>query len=196
MAEEKKPTVRKAARTQRKMSGESKPNKELAPQKLKLLFTVVDRKKAEFYADLIQSFDVNMQFCSTAHGTATSEIRALMGLEDNEKRVIFSVIREDMAPRALAALEEKFATIKNAKGIAMTVPLTGMIGVALALFYITMRHLMDVRIKTSDDLEQLFEIPVLGQIPAFNAVDAKKKSGYGYEGSAPSVADAKQGGEN
>ena len=29
--------------------------------RLKLLVTVVARKKAEFYADLIQSFDVNMQ---------------------------------------------------------------------------------------------------------------------------------------
>ena len=105
-----------------------------APQALKLLITVVPRRKTEYFMDLLQSFDVNMQFCSTAHGTATSEIRALMGLEDNEKRVIFSVIREDMAPLALAALEEKFETIKNAKGIAMTVPLTGMIGVALYQF--------------------------------------------------------------
>ena len=105
-----------------------------APQALKMLITVVPRRKTEYFMDLLQSFDVNMQFCSTAHGTATSEVRALMGLEDNEKRVIFSVIREDMAPRALAALEEKFTTIKNAKGIAMTVPLTGMIGVALYQF--------------------------------------------------------------
>jgi len=59
---------------------------------------------------------------------------ALMGLEDSEKRVIFSVVREDMAPRVLLALEEKFATIKNAKGIAMTVPLSGMIGVAIYQF--------------------------------------------------------------
>lgn len=105
-----------------------------APQRLKLLITVVPRRKTEYFMDLIQSFDVNMQFCSTARGTATSDIRALMGLEDSEKRVIFSVVREDMAPRVLKTLEEKFATIKNAKGIAMTVPMTGMIGVALYQF--------------------------------------------------------------
>ena len=106
----------------------------IAPQKLKLLITVVPRRKTEYFMDLIQSFDVNMQLCSTARGTATSDIRALMGLEDSEKRVIFSIVREDMAPRVLKTLEEKFATIKNAKGIAMTVPLTGMIGVALYQF--------------------------------------------------------------
>ena len=105
-----------------------------APQKLKLLITVVPRRKTEYFMDLIQSFDVNMQFCSTARGTASMDILSLMGLDENEKRVIFSIIREDMAPKALAALEEKFATIKNGKGIAMTVPLTGVIGVAIYQF--------------------------------------------------------------
>ena len=33
----------------------------VAPQKLKLLFTIVNRSKAEFYMDLLQGFDINMQ---------------------------------------------------------------------------------------------------------------------------------------
>ena len=84
--------------------------------------------------DMIQSFDVNMQFSTTANGTATSEIRSLMGLEGSEKTAIFSIVREDNAPKILAKLEEKFTSIKNGKGIAMTVPLTGMIGVAIYQF--------------------------------------------------------------
>ncbi|MBE6555678.1 MAG: hypothetical protein E7663_05565 [Ruminococcaceae bacterium] len=105
-----------------------------APQKLKMLITVVDRNKTEFYMDLIQSFGVNMQFCASAKGTASSEILSIMGLEEREKKVIFSVIREEEAPRALRMLEKKFATIKNGKGIAMTVPLSSMIGVSLYRF--------------------------------------------------------------
>lgn len=105
-----------------------------APQKLKMLITVVPRRKTEYFMDLLQSFEVNMQFCSAAVGTANSDILAMMGLEDSEKRVIFSLIREDMAPLALATLEEKFRTIKDAKGIAMTVPLTGVIGVSIYQF--------------------------------------------------------------
>ena len=131
--------VNKAKRTVKKVAARRTAPKtaeghKAAPQKLKLLITVVPRRKTEFFMDLIQSFDVNMQFCCTANGTASSDIMALMGLEDNEKRVIFSIVREDMAPRVLLALEEKFATIKNAKGIAMTVPLSGMIGVAIYQF--------------------------------------------------------------
>lgn len=131
----KKRTVAGATTTHRASSRKAPvAGHKTAPQRLKMLITVVPRRKTEYFMDLLQSFDVNMQFCSNARGTASSDILALMGLEENEKRVIFSTVREDMAPKALLALEEKFATIKNAKGIAMTVPLTGLIGVSIYQF--------------------------------------------------------------
>ena len=106
-----------------------------APVKLKLLITVVNREKVEFYTDLLQSFDVNMQMSFSARGTASSDILQLMGLEESGKSVIFSIIREDKATEALQALEQRFATIKRGKGIAYTVPLSGMIGVSLYQFF-------------------------------------------------------------
>ena len=105
-----------------------------APQKLKLLITIVNREKADFYMDLIQSFDVNMQFRASARGTASTDILHMMGLMESEKAVIFSVIREDMVKPALEALSARFATIKNGKGIAYTVPMTSVIGVAIYQF--------------------------------------------------------------
>ena len=106
----------------------------IAPRKLKLLVTVVNRPKAEFYMDFIQSFEVNFQTAMAAHGTASQETLRLLGLGESDKTVIFSVIREDMCERALSALEQKFKTIKNGKGIAYTVPMTGTIGVAIYRF--------------------------------------------------------------
>ncbi len=106
----------------------------IAPRKLMLLVTVVNRAKAEFYTDFLQSFEVNFQTAMAASGTAGAETMRLLGLHDSDKTVIFSIIREDMAPRALEALEEKFKTIKNGKGIAYTVPMTGTIGVAIYQF--------------------------------------------------------------
>ena len=108
--------------------------KNLAPKKLQLLVTVVNRKKAEFYADFLQEFEANMQLSFAAEGTANTEMLNLLGLSENEKSVIFSIIKEENAPKALQALEEKFATIKNGKGIAFTVPMTGTIGVAIYQF--------------------------------------------------------------
>ena len=105
-----------------------------APCKLTLLVTVVNRQKAEFYADLIQSFEVNMQLITAAKGTASTETLHYLGLSDTDKSVIFSVIREDRTAAVLSALEERFRTVKNGKGIAFTVPMSGTIGVAIYRF--------------------------------------------------------------
>ncbi|MBR2970665.1 MAG: hypothetical protein IKC48_02585 [Clostridia bacterium] len=99
--------------------------------KLELLVTVVNRVKGEFYADLIQSFDVNMQLFCLGKGTARAEVLRYLGLADTQKAVIFSVIREDKVENALSVLGEKFNTIKNGKGIAFTVPMSSIIGVAI-----------------------------------------------------------------
>jgi hypothetical protein len=106
----------------------------IAPRKLKLLVTVVNREKAEFYMDFLQSFEVNFQTAMAAHGTASQETLRLLGLGESNKTVIFSVIREDMCERALSALDQKFKTIKNGKGIAYTIPMTSTIGVAIYRF--------------------------------------------------------------
>ncbi len=106
----------------------------IAPRKLMLLVTVVNRSKAEFYADFLQSFEVNFQTAMVAHGTAGAETMSRLGLPDSDKTVIFSVIREDMASRALEALADKFKTIRGGKGIAYTIPMTGTIGVAIYQF--------------------------------------------------------------
>lgn len=100
--------------------------------RLKLLITIVNRHKAEFYTDLIQSYSVNMQMVLMARGTADARMMSLLGLADNEKAVIFSVIQENNAQKALLKIEEKFRTIKDGKGVAFTIPLTSVIG---ALIY-------------------------------------------------------------
>ena len=108
--------------------------KKPAPPKLKLLITVVNREKAELYSTLLQSFEVNMQLIVAAEGTANTEMLRYLGLTDNKKAVILSVIREDRADAALRFLEDKFNTVKHGKGIAYTVPMTGTIGVAIYQF--------------------------------------------------------------
>ena len=106
---------------------------ESAIKKLKLLFTVVDRPKGEFYLDVISQFDVNCQMVVGGLGTATSELVELLGLEPH-KAVILSVVREDMVTGIMNCLEEKFETIRNGKGIAFAVPLSSVIGVNLYQF--------------------------------------------------------------
>ena len=103
-------------------------------KKLKLLVTVVSRNKSEFYMDYLSGFDVNLQTAVAAQGTAPSDALYLLGLADSDKSVIFSVIREDRAEAVMQGLEEKFHTVRGGKGIAFTIPMTGVIGVAIYRF--------------------------------------------------------------
>ena len=116
---------------------------ESAIKKLKLLFTVVDRAKGEFYLDVISQFHVNCQLAMPGMGTAASELVELLGL-NLHKAVIISVVREDLVDTILNTLEDKFATIRNGKGIAFAVPLSSVIGVNMY------QYLSDNRMKRGE----------------------------------------------
>ena len=106
---------------------------ESAIKKLKLLFTIVDRPKAEFYLDVLSQYEVNCQIVANGMGTATSEMVDLLGLNPH-KAVLVSVIREDLVDTIMKVLEEKFRTIRNGKGVAFAVPMSSVIGVNMYRF--------------------------------------------------------------
>ena len=107
-----------------------KKERKVAPVRLEALITIVDRKKGEFYADLLQSFDVNMQMILSAKGTAEAKMLEYLGLSNNDKAVIISMVREDKLDEIGEALESKFATVKGGKGIALSVPMASIMGAA------------------------------------------------------------------
>lgn len=109
------------------------PINETAIKKLKIIVTVVDRTKAEFYLDVLSQFEVNFQMVTGGKGTANSEIVDMLGLNVH-KAVLLSVVREDMVDPVMKCLDEKFKTIRNGKGIAFAVPLSGVIGVNMYQF--------------------------------------------------------------
>ena len=106
---------------------------ESAIKKLKLLVTVVDRNKAEFYLDVLGQFPINCQMAMAGTGTAHSELVELLGLNIH-KAVILSIVREDLVDEVMNCLEDKFATVRNGKGISFAVPLSSVIGVNLYQF--------------------------------------------------------------
>ena len=103
-------------------------------KKLKLLVTVVDRNKGEFYLDVISQFDVNCQLILGGVGTAQSEWVELLGLNNN-KAVILSVVREDRTDAVMDCLEEKRAAQRRGLGlVAFAIPMSSVIGVNLYRF--------------------------------------------------------------
>ena len=111
----------------------AKTVRDSAIKKLKVLITIVDRQKGEFYLDVLSQFEVNFQMLVNGVGTAKSELVDLLGL-NIQKAVILSVVRDDRTDEIMHCLEDKFATIKNGKGIAFAVPLSSVIGVNLYRF--------------------------------------------------------------
>ncbi len=105
-----------------------------APIKLELLITIVEKNKAEYYSDLIQSYEVNFQFQTPARGTAVTEILDYLGLADTEKTAIFSIVREDKLDEITYVLDTRFRKVRGGKGVAVCVPLTSMIGKAVYAF--------------------------------------------------------------
>lgn len=103
--------------------------KDAGIRKLKILVTVVDRSKANFYLDMLEAYEVNFQTAIYGSGTADNTMRGLLGISESDKAVLLSVIREDMVAPALAMLEEKFARVKHGKGIAFTIPFSSVMGV-------------------------------------------------------------------
>jgi hypothetical protein len=102
-------------------------------KKLKLLFTVVERSKGEFYMDVISQNEVNCQLILPGSGTAASDLIDMLGL-NKQKAVVISVVREDQVESIMHSLEDRFSSIKNGKGISFAVPLSSVIGVNLYQF--------------------------------------------------------------
>jgi len=52
---------------------------EAAIKKLKLLITVVDRQKAEFYLDVLSQYEINFQMVTAGTETASRNLSACWG---------------------------------------------------------------------------------------------------------------------
>ncbi|MBQ9730918.1 MAG: hypothetical protein IJV94_02170 [Bacilli bacterium] len=118
-----------AVKSKVKSSNKKVDNKKTNLKKLKLLITIVDRNKTLFYVDLLEQFEINMQMVFYGHGTAEKDMLELLGLANQEKAIILSIVREDKIKEATQTLQEKFEVVRNGKGIAFTVPLQSVIGV-------------------------------------------------------------------
>ncbi|MBO6054407.1 MAG: hypothetical protein J6P31_02700 [Oscillospiraceae bacterium] len=100
----------------------------LAPSRLVLLVTVVNKGKGTFFADLLKSFDVNLQMSFVGSGTARRDLIDFLGLKDERRSILFSVVRAERVDAVLAALEERFQSVNSGTGIAFTIPMSSVMG--------------------------------------------------------------------
>ena len=103
-------------------------------KKLLMFITIVNRGQGNFVLKLFESEGANAQFVQYGEGTAQKEIRDILGIEDNTKEIIISLISEDRIESAKKELEAFFKVSKRNRGIGFSIPMTSLIGMKLYQF--------------------------------------------------------------
>lgn len=105
-------------------------------KKLSMFITIVNRGQGNFVLKLFESEGANAQFVQYGEGTAQKEIRDILGIEDNSKEIIISLISQDKIDSAKRELEAFFKVSKRNRGIGFSIPMTSLIGMKFYQFLI------------------------------------------------------------
>ena len=104
---------------------------------LKKLFfhvTIVPSGQAPAINKLFKTLGVACQFSQRGRGTANKKVREILGLEDNHKDLIISLIPEELINQINIELEAYFAASERNRGIGFTVPMDSIISVRVYNF--------------------------------------------------------------
>ena len=119
--------IRKTKKTQQ-------PQNNPDQKKLSMFVTIVNKGQGNFVLKLFESEGANAQFIQHVEGTAQKEIRDILGIEDNSKEIIISLIQNDKIPSASKELEAFFKISKKNRGIGFAIPMTSIIGMRIYQF--------------------------------------------------------------
>lgn len=94
------------------------------------------------------------------------------------------IMKEKNQGLVRASVEDRAikATTAGSKGYAKKMLFSTLIAIALSAAYVVLRTLLDVRIKSSDELTEKYNIPVLGSVPNFEGRSIAANSAKGVEG--------------
>ena len=164
----------------------------------------VSQKLVSTYVNIIKSDTVLQKVCDEKDlPYSASHLRGMITAEQVDKTELFDVFVTDPDPKLAAMIANAIAEVapgeianfvegSSTKIIDYAkVPSSPyspnylrntmiglMLGVLAALIYLTVRYLLDVHINDAEDLDRMFEYPVLGQIPDISLVHSKTKGAY------------------
>jgi len=97
-------------------------------KKLYLYFTIVPKGQGQSIVSIMEDHGAALQFGHMAKGTATREVLDILGMQDNVKEVILSIVTEDQIEDIKKELDAFFTINPKRRGIAFTTPFTSVIG--------------------------------------------------------------------
>ena len=96
---------------------------------LKLMVVIVDRGVGDKVVKSINKY-VNVINVMYGHGTAHSEVLAVLGVGEQSKDVLFCTVMQDKISDLTKLFEDKFKFGKAGTGICFTIPITSVGGMA------------------------------------------------------------------
>jgi len=93
---------------------------------LSWLITIVDRDKGNIVAEVYNQQHIGVQLIALGKGTAESEILDYLGLDQLEKDLVLSLVPSTDAGHILSHLNETLHLSKPGRGIAFSIPLSGL----------------------------------------------------------------------
>ena len=105
-------------------------------KKISMFITIVNRGQGNYVLKIFEQEGANAQFVQLGEGTAQKEVRDILGLDDNEKEIIISLITNERIESVKSELEAFFKINKRNRGIGFSVPMTSLIGMKVYQFLI------------------------------------------------------------
>lgn len=103
-------------------------------KKLSLFVTIINYGQANSIIALMEKFGANAQYVETGSGTAEKEVLDLLGINDNSKEIIFSLVKDEKIEDIKKELEAYFMMAKRNRGVGFAIPFTSLIGVKVYQF--------------------------------------------------------------
>ncbi len=103
-------------------------------KKISMFITIVNRGQGNYVLKIFEQEGANAQFVQLGEGTAQKEVRDILGIEDNGKEIIISLIPNERIEEAKNELEAFFKVNKRNRGIGFSIPMTSLIGMKVYQF--------------------------------------------------------------
>ena len=103
-------------------------------KKISMFITIVNRGQGNYVLKIFEQEGANAQFVQLGEGTAQKEVRDILGIEDNGKEIIISLIANERIEGVKNELEAFFKVNKRNRGIGFSIPMTSLIGMKVYQF--------------------------------------------------------------
>jgi nitrogen regulatory protein PII len=151
-------------------------------ERLQFLITIVNEGQDSAIVKILMDNNTSVAFSSHGKGTASSDLYEVFGLSNNNKHVIFSIIKESAWPVIKKGIQERFAISDFAKGLAVLIDVDSVCGVSAYKFLSNTRTLNEgkgVKPMEAIDKKDNYEVIMAIVNDGFTdlVMDAAKKAG-------------------